>query len=266
MKENINNNKKRKKMKKYLMTVVAALAAASFTSCSNEMDMFDPISSDKGYISLNVDATAPVSVETRAGENPDWKIKLNNTGDEMTVSQLTGKAFAAKTGNTLTVYNYASMEAALAANSGRGDAYWTGTSDPFDIEAGKTTAVTVECGTAKNAAFSVVFNETFTNVAATGYKVNASMSNRSIDFDASNATTAYYQAGSLTYNLTATVNGKAVSVSKQVDLTAGTNTQLTVKANTNGTISLIIHFTDFTTDTTNEITIDAATGAEVVNP
>lgn len=253
-------------MKKYLMTVVAAIAAASFTSCSNEMDMFDPISSDKGYISLNVDATAPVSVETRAGENPDWKIKLNNAGDEMTVSQLTGKAFAASTGNTLTVYNYASMEAALAANNNRGDAYWTGTSASFDIQAGKTTPVTVECGKAKNAAFSVVFNESFTKVAAAGYKVTATMSNRSNVFNASNATTAYYQAGTLTYNLTATVNGKAVSVSKEVTLTAGTNTQLSVKSNTNGTISLTIQYTDFETNTTNEITIDAATGAEVVNP
>ena len=245
-------------MKKYFMTAVAALAAASFTSCSNEMDMFDPISSDKGYISLNVDATAPVSVETRAGEDPDWKIKLNDTGDEMTVSELKGKAFTASKGNTLTVYNYANMEAAL---SGRGDAYWTGTSASFDIKAGQTADVTVECGTAKNAAFSVVFDESFTNVA-TGYEVTATMSTRSIKFNASNATTAYYEAGTLTYTLTATVNGKPVNVSKPVNLTAGTNTQLTVKANTTGTISLTISFTDFTTDTTNKITIDAATGVE----
>lgn len=257
-------------MKKSILFASAAIAALAFTSCSNEVDMFQSVQSEKGYIALNVDATEPISVSATRGtvsaSATDWYVKLNN-GSQMTVASIAGKAFNASTNNTLTVYNYTSMETALATNSGRGAAYWTGTSASFDIEAGKTANVSVNCGTAKNAAFSVVFNSTFTAVAATGYKVTASTGSgdakRSLVFDASNSTTAYYESGTLTYTLEASVNGKNVEVSKDVTLTAGTNTQLTVKSNTNGTINLTITYTDFTTDTTNEVTIDAATGAEV---
>ena len=94
-------------MKKYLMTVVAALAAASFTSCSNEMDMFDPISSEKATIDLNV--SNDIQMSTRASSDiaeedyAKWYVKVSP--DE--------KATATNPGET------AATDAALFADTDR---------------------------------------------------------------------------------------------------------------------------------------------------
>lgn len=245
-------------MKKYF---VCALAALSFTACVNEDGL---LSETKGYINLNVNAEENVNV-TRA-EVPitaeDWFVAVNSDA-AITVKELAGKAYVAKEENTLTAYNYATMDDALTANSGRGAAYWTGTSGNFAIEAGKTANVTVDCGAAKNAAFAVVFNQTFKDVAAEGYKVTATSENRALVFDANNTNEGYFSPATITYTIAATVNGKNVNVSKELTLTAGTKTTLTVKANTNGTISLVINYNELTDAAGQEITIDAATGAEV---
>ena len=243
-------------MKKYF---VCALAALSFTACVNEDGL---LSETKGYINLNVNAEENVSV-TRA-EVPitaeDWFVVVNSDA-AITVKELAGKAYVAKEENTLTAYNYATMDDALTANSGRGAAYWTGTSGTFAIRAGETADVIVECGKAQNAAFAAVFNETFTTVAS-GYKLTAKSGSRSLDFDATNTSDGYFVPGTITYTIAATVNGKSVNVSKDLTLTAGTKTTLTVKANTNGTISLSITYDNMTSESKG-ITIDAATGEEV---
>lgn len=251
-------------MKKIFKYACAAVAATlSFTSCSNEVDMFK--SSAKGHIALNLNTEDPVIVSTRGtvdASATDWYVKVNDD-EAITVAALATKAYAASTSNTLSVYNYVDMSAALAANSGRGAAYWTGTSESFAIEAGKTTNVSVACGAAQNAEFDVAFNESFTNVANTGYKVVVSQGDsRSLEFTAAKEAEAFYNAGKVTYTLTATVNGNSVNVSKDVALAAGTKTLLTVKANTNGTISLSITYGDMTNAESQEVTIDAATGAE----
>lgn len=245
-------------MKKYF---VCALAALSFTACVNEDGL---LSESKGYINLNVNAEENVSV-TRT-EVPitaeDWFVVVNNDA-AIKVKELAGKAYVAKEGNTLTAYNYADIAPALEANGGRGAAYWTGTSANFAIVAGQTTNVTVNCGKAQNAAFAVVFNETFTTVAS-DYKVTATSGDRSLVFDATNTSEVYFNPATIiTYIINATVNGKTVYVSKNITLAAGTKTTLTVKANNNGTISLTIKYDELTDATAQEITIDAATGTEV---
>lgn len=255
-------------MKKFSFLAMATVAAAiGFTACQSEVDMFE--TNGTGTIALNVNTTdnKVVARATVSSNATDWYVKVNSD-DAITVAALASKAYAASATNTLTVYNYDDMATALGANGGRGAAYWTGTSSNFAIEAGKASNVTVNCGAAKNAAFSVVFNESFTNLVEAGYKVVASTGAdatlRSLDFTAANEGTAYYEAGTLKYTLTATIGTKPVSVTKNIDITAGTNTQLTVKANSNGTITLTtIEYTEFNTDTTNEVTIDALTGGEV---
>ena len=52
-------------MKKYLMTAVAALAAASFTSCSNEVDTTPVKSSEKAVLKLSLSATP--NLDSRSG-------------------------------------------------------------------------------------------------------------------------------------------------------------------------------------------------------
>lgn len=258
-------------MKKYLMTVVAALAAASFTSCSNEVDMFEPINFEKGYISLDVQNDDLLTVQTRAevsSTSTDWYVKVNNDA-AITVNALQGKGYPKKTGNTLSVYfKNATLTDALKDNGGWGEAFWSGSSGSFSIDAGKTTEVSVNCEEAQNAAFSVVFNDTFTGVAEEGYKVTASMTKdgttRSKEFTAS--TTAgkllYFEPGTVHYELTGRVNGKDVSIGKDLTVVKGKKYVLTVKANTNGTIKLTISYTEMVDGEAQEITIDAATGTE----
>lgn len=253
-------------MKKNLFFVAAALVAMfGTTSCVNEVDMFK--TAGTGTISLNVTNDDVFAVETRASvssTSTDWYVKVNNDA-AITVSALQGKAYTASQTNSLSVYyKNATLADALAANNGWGEAFWYGTSDNFVIEAGKTTTVNVTCGTAQDAAFSVAFNESFTNVAAEGYKVTASMSSRSLEYNAGTGTKlGYFEPGTLTYVVSGTVNGKTVNISKNLTLEAGTKYVLTVKANTNGTIGLSITYTEMADGAAQEVTIDAATGAEV---
>ena len=258
-------------MKKYFMTAVAALAAASFTSCSNEVDMFEPINFEKGYISLDVQNDDILTVQTRAevsSTSTDWYVKVNNDA-AITVNDLQGKGYPAKTGNTLSVYfKNASLTEALADNKGWGEAFWAGTSETFAINAGQTTDVSVACGEAQDAAFSVVFNETFTGVAAEGYKVTASMADgettRSKEFNASTTPgkLLYFTPGTVHYVLTGSVNGKTVNIGKDLAVVKGKKYVLTVKANTNGTINLTISYTEMVNGEAQQITVDAATGGE----
>lgn len=253
-----------KKISFFAMTAIAVVFG--FSACQSEVDMFE--TNGTGSIALNVtndDNTVVAARATVSATAEDWYVVVNNDA-AITVKALSGKAYAAQESNTLKVYNYLDDAAALAANGGRGAARWEGTSESFKIEAGKTTNVSVACGVAKNAAFGVAFNESFTGVAADGYKVAVSQNTRSLDFTASNEAEAYYSVGEVTYSLTATVNGKNVNVSKNVTLAAGTKTLLTVKANTNGTISLTITYDELTDADAQEVTIDAATGNEVVLP
>lgn len=252
-------------MKKFSFLAMATVAAAlGFTACQNEVDMFE--TNGTGTIALNVNTTdnEVVARGTVSATAEDWYVVVNSDA-AITVKALAGKAYAAKESNTLSVYNYIDDAAALDANNGRGAARWEGSSESFKIEAGKTTNVSVACGTAKNAAFDVAFNETFTSVA-TGYKVAVSQNSRSLDFTAADEDEAYYSAGEVTYTLTANVNGQNVNVSKNVALVAGTKTLLTVKANTNGTIYLTITYDELTDAEGKEITIDAATGNVVSAP
>ena len=244
-------------MKKFF---VCALAALSLTACVNEDGL---LSESKGYINLNVNTEESVNVTrgTVPSTATDWYVKVNSDA-AITVAALASKAYSAKTDNTLTAYNFVDMAAALAANNGRGAAYWTGTSGTFDIEAGKSANVTVNCGAAKNAAFDVVYNDNFKAVA-TNYNIVAAAGTRSLEFNTTTNGVAYFEAGKITYTLTASVNSKNVNVSKDLTLEVGTKTTLTVKANTNGTISLTINYDELTDAAAQEITIDAATGAEV---
>ena len=248
-------------MKKNLFFVAAALVAMfGTTSCVNEVDMFK--TNGTGKINLSITNDDVLSLETRASvtSSTDWYVKVN-TDEAITLSDLQGKAYSASQSNTLSVYyKNSTLEAALAANSGWGEPCWEGTSGNFAIEAGKTASVTVDCGEAKNAAFTVVFNETFTNVA-TNYKVTASMNSRTLDFTENNQE-AYYAPGELTYTVTATVNSKPVSISKKLTLVEGKKYVLNVKANTNGTIGLTINYTEMVDGEAQNVTIDAATGGE----
>lgn len=252
-------------MKKFF---VCALAALSLTACVNEDGL---LSESKGYINLNVNTEESVNVTrgTVPSTATDWYVKVNSDA-AITVAELASKAYTASTENTLTAYNYVDMAAALGANDGRGAAYWTGTSSQFAIEAGKSANVTVNCGAAKNAAFAVEFDKSFTDIVKADYSVTVTSNERAIVYDKSNATDGYFEPTTdnikASYSISATISAteKPINVTKNnIVLAAGTKTTLTIKANTNGTISLTINYNEMTDADAQDITIDAATGEEV---
>lgn len=248
-------------MKKYLFVASALVLGLSFTACQSDDALLEEGTGSIALTIANTDAKV-LNRGTVAANATDWMVKVNND-EAITVAALATKTYAAAESNTLSVYNFAEMSAALAANNGRGAGYWKGEAESFAINAGETTQVSVDCGVAQNAAFSVVYNDSFTTLADAGYTLTATQGQRSLSYTAANEGTAYYEAGTLSYTLTGTLKNKSVNITKTLTLTAGTNTQLTVKANTAGTVSLSITYTDFTDDTNNELVIDAATGSEV---
>lgn len=252
-------------MKKFSFLAMAAVAVAfGLSSCQSEVDMFETNGTGSIALKVNTAENVAVSRATVASDDTDWKVVVNSDAP-ITVKELSSKAYAAKEDNSLSVYNYASLNDALAANDNWGAAYWTGqTSSTFNIVAGKAASVSVDCGKSKTSSLKVVFNETFTQVANSGFSLTATKDNRTLTYNASTGEKAgFFAYGDITYSINATVNGKSVNVSnKTLTLAEGTANTLTVKANTNGTISLTINYTDLETGVSDEVTIDAASGEE----
>ena len=100
-------------MKKYLMIVAVAVATASFTSCSNEVDMFEGINSDKASISLNItnDNVMFTRAESNVPNTSSWYVKVGNN-EQIQVSALSSQKYAAGE-YTIAVSNYATEAAAI---------------------------------------------------------------------------------------------------------------------------------------------------------
>lgn len=257
-------------MKKYLMTIAAVVATASFTSCSNEVDMFEGISSEKATINLNI--TNDNSMNTRAvADVPDpsnWYITVG-TNAQIQVSDLSSQKYNAGTYN-ITVSNYASEAAAIAAN----DAYYEGTNENEELKKGSN-SVTVACGTAKNCRVKADLTNLvgFNQIADAKLTVSqASVSARELT---TANTTGYFYAGTgktISYTLSYTytkADNSTVEKSASGSISnpsAATEYQVKVVTNSNGTITLTVTYdTEFTTVTAETITIDAATGEKSSN-
>ena len=259
-------------MKKFF---VCALAALSFTACVNEDGL---LSESKGYINLNVN-TDNEMVVTRAeqtvgaSELTNWTINIKK-GNAAAPEWSTTQVYAAGTDYSAEVYNYVDDNAANNENGGWGAArYYGKTNSNFEVKAGQTTPVEINCGKAQNTKVTVSFTTDFTtlkdnsgNLLITDYSVT--LQNRSLVFNKDNTLTAaaYYAAKTdINYTLSYKYNGNTKTVNGELNTgEAGTATNITINANTNGTISLTIKYDDaWNVATDKTITIDAATGAEV---
>ena len=252
-------------MKKYLMTVVAALAAASFTSCSNEMDMFDPISSEKATIDLNI--TNDDAVVTRAEQTAskaDWWAKMGSTWAK--ASTLEGKTYTPGD-YTIQVGNYQSEADAMEGNSGAGDAYYTLEKEVTLVKG--TNTVTFPCGKAKNGKVTVDWSGTAGIAGLAMTSVVAEQTSKSRTYTFTGNGTAYFYAGvDIVSTINYTYNNQPKSIVKTIAKpAAATQYAFNVSANSNGTITtLTITYDDeFGTGGTTSTTIDAATGAEATN-
>jgi len=251
-------------MKKFLMTIAAVIATASFTSCSNEMDMFDPISSDKATIDLNI-TNDNVMVTRAEGDVPNpssWYITVG-TNAQIQVSELSKQKYEAGPYN-ITVSNYATEAGAIEAN----DAYYSGQVSKT-LEKGSND-VTVACGKAKNCRVKVDLAglEGFTAISEAKLTVSQEgiTDPRVLDNSANGIPTGYFYAGqgkTISYALDYKYNGVAAKTlnGSISDPAAATEYQVIVVTNSNGTITLTVTYdTEFETKTAETITIDAATG------
>ena len=240
------------------MTVVAAIVAAGFTSCNNEVDMFQPIGSEKATINLNI-TNDNVMITRSVSDVPNtssWYIKVG-TNDQIQVSDLSKQKYAAGEYN-IVVSNYATEADAITANQ----AYYTGSVSQNLVKGSNN--VTVACGKAKNCRVMADLAGLADFSAITEAKLTVSQTeapNRVLN--TSNAIGYFYAGKTISYDLDYMYNGTPAttlkgSISSPV---AATEYQVKVVTNSNGTITLTVTYdTEFSTVTAETITIDAATG------
>lgn len=243
-------------------TLTFIAAAAMLCACTKQNGSL--AEAGYGYIDLGLstDNEVVTKAATTVGSLTGWTIKVGDK-DYKGADQ----KFAAGT-YTLSASNYADEAAAIASNSGWGDAFYSGSTANVTVTAGQTAEATIACGTAKNARLAVEFalGSDFTD-----YKVTVSKAgvDAGLVFNAGNASTAkaYFTAGqtgigySIQYkykNADKSITGKTVSLGG-----AATEKKIRVASNTNGTITITVTRDEvFTGGDNDEITIDAATGEE----
>ena len=250
-------------MKKIILSV-CALSAMVFTSCSNEVDMFETIGTPKATIELSISNDKEM-VTTRGSQTvsdaSNWYIKVGNDA-QITVSELDNKTYKAGTEYTMVVSNYTDINAAMPITEA-GNAYYEGTKTAT-LNKG-TNTVTIECGTAKNAKLTTSINGLSDVNTITEVSINAKQGTEGNkrDYTFSTDGSAFFFAGeaiiSYKYNgISKTINSNIATVDP------ATEYKLTLAANDKGIITLTITYDGtFAPGENTNITIDAVTGEEV---
>lgn len=275
-------------MKKYLMTVVAALAAASFTSCTNEIDMFEPLTSNKATIDLNVSndilMVTRASTAISSNDYANWffqvspkDVTIGTTTTNAGTTEATGFKAASTIGDykfeaggySVEVRNYATETDAYKVDNNKGTAYYAGSVDKALVKGNNT--VEVDCKQAQNCRVSVSLSGLSDLSAISSPSITLTQSERGVQCPAlTNGETGYFMAGKtisyvLNYKYTAPGTTNAVDKSTTsvniTDPSAHTEYSIVAATNSNGTITLSIkRDEDFADGTDYDITIDAATG------
>lgn len=238
-------------------TVILIAAAAMLCACTKENPKA-PVTQAEGYgyISVGVDTDETTKADVAVGDLANWFV---------TVTPQSGTAWSGKANNvgnqkfaagkyTVEVKNHENLSTAIGENTEWGDAYYEGSNTSVSVTAGQTTPATVSCGKAKNARFSVNFEDSFTTVVKEDYKVEVS-DPKTLTFNATynnaKSTWAYFtESATVTYTLTYTLRkDDAPQPTKTGTIklgTAGTQKVFNVRANSNGQITLTISYEDFT--------------------
>ena len=256
-------------MKKSIFSTLV-LSAMTLCSCMSEEEMFQPLDNSLATIELNISNNEELNVSTRATVSNDdlsqWYAQVGEN-PQTTADQLQGKTYKPGSYN-ITVSSHTSLEAALANdnNSSAGAPYYTA-NDNVTLNAG-TNLLTFNCGTAQNSKITVDWTGATGVNGLTFNNVKATQDGRTYTYTDCGTTSkyAFFAAGegkSVSCVLNYTFNGESKTISKTINTTAtATNYKLTIKANSNGTITTItINYDDTLSDGgTTSVTIDAATG------
>lgn len=249
---------------KKTFTIVAL--AAALCACHKPAPQLN--SNNYGYIDLGIATEEVTKASVDNGNLSSWHVTVTKSGESSpafsdTADKLSSHAFL-EGSYAVKAYNYADDASAFTANEGWGAARYEGTTESnITVSAGQSETATINCGKAKNARLKVVFHESFTNIAK-DYKLTATQGERSLVFS-TNDKVAYYTAGTavnyvINYKMKSNDSEKTID-NKSFTLTAGQEKTITLKGNTNGTITISISYDDtFNTGVDEEITIDGATG------
>ncbi len=249
---------------KRILTILSCTALL-FTACQQTDE---PILTDgKGHIQLRLSADNGVS--TRAMQDVEdvstWYAVVSN-GSKTLYNEKIGEGLSAQTFEpgtyAIRVRNYNDVDAANAAKSGWGDAYYTGSASDIEVSAGGTAYVHIACGRALNAKFRLDYSE-FSGV------INALTitSPKALTFAYSDGTLAneafFPPKSALTYTINYTIGDETKTTEPQT-LTLGdaaTVSILKIKSDIYGTLSISLTCdNEFERDAVSDITIDAASG------
>lgn len=247
-------------MKKIFKYACAAVAATlSFTSCSNEVDMFEK-AGKTAKIDLNItNDNAMLTRATQTADNDVWFASVDNA-TMAAASSIISQSYTTGS-HTIKVANFASE---ANAYDGAGSAYYEG-STTKELTKG-TNSVSIDCGKAKNSMVSVDWSGTADVEGLTMTNVVAAQITKSRSYTYTAKGDAFFYAGTdVVCTINYTYNGETKTISKTITApAAATKYALSIGANSNGTItSLTITYDDtMGTGATTTTTIDAATGAE----
>lgn len=260
-------------MKKSIFSTLV-LSAMTLCSCMSEEEMFQPLDNSLATIELNISNNEELNVSTRATVSNDdftqWYASATKDAESTPVdgitkaSDLISKTFEPGS-YTFKVASHESLGASLANGGSAGAAYYEASVTQTLVKGVNT--LTFDCGTAKNSKITVDWSGTSGVTGLTFNNVTATQDTRTYTYDTS-GNSAFFDAGqdkTVSCTLNYTFNNVSKSISKTINTTAtATNYKLTIKANSNGTITTItINYDDgFTEGTTETVTIDAATGKE----
>lgn len=248
-------------MKKILFAAMAL--SVCMTSCMN--DEF-PNAVQYGYINLNVsnDPTLQTRGTITGDDIGSWTIEtqLDNEAKE---KWSVGKAYKKGIYKVYAYSHYGENSWQIAKN-GYGEAYYEGSVDNVEVQAGKTATASIDCGTAQNAKLTVTIAEmpeAFQNVVVKAVR-NVDIT---LDLDGSEGQAAFFGAEEeVSYSISYDYKGTSNEIMNQSIKMAGaaTNNIITIKANDNGLITVEITYDEsFTDGNKAEITFDALTGDEV---
>lgn len=270
-------------MKKSILFASAAIAALAFTSCSNEVDMFQSVQSEDATIKLNV--SNDVQMVTRASsaisanDYINWYVNVTPKAVDSTpaggttttgwidASSTSDTGIGSKTfkagGYSIAVRNFEDENASYEANSGKGAAYYEGSIDKV-LKKGSN-SVTIDCSTAENCRVKVSLSGLSDLAAITSPSVTLSQTGRSATCpNLTHGETGYFKAGvEITYTLNYYYNevekhSTAATISSPA---AATEYSIVASVTDEGKISLTIEYdSTFATGDKKDIIIDPFTG------
>lgn len=247
--------------KSYILLTTLALV---FTACQQETDS-TALATGHIQLRLSTDDALRTRAQQDVSDISSWYAVVSN-GSETLFDQQIGNQLSAREFDpgtySISVRNYHDTDAALAANSGWGDAYHTGSVSNVEISAGGTAYVHIACGRSENAKFRLDYTEFSGIIDALTIS-----SPRQLTFAYSEGTLAneaFFEPGAtLTYTITYTISGETKTTETQTLTlgTAATVSILKIKSDIYG--SIIVNLTcdnTFEGDAQSDIVIDGASG------